>query len=85
MCLALPGCPAPFLAGRLDAALGPGRVLVEAQGHGIVNTVGYITPREDIVRHLTPDGAHVANADGSIAAVVHQYDRFPLLRKLLKP
>eukprot|EP00940_MAST-03C_sp_MAST-3C-sp2_P000001 g1.t1 len=57
--------------------------LVEPRGTGIVNTVGYITPRSTITRYLNADGL-AKNEDGSISAVVHQYDRFPQLSATLK-
>lgn len=70
-------------AGRLQALLpGAGRVVVQPRGEGIVNTVGYIMPRDSITQYLTASGQRVANDDGSVSAVVHQYDRFPLLRRL---
>eukprot|EP00940_MAST-03C_sp_MAST-3C-sp2_P000018 g18.t1 len=57
--------------------------LVEPRGTGIVNTVGYITPRSTIGEYMNADGL-VKNEDGSTSAVVHQYDRFPELSALLK-
>ena len=57
-------------------------VLVQQRGRGIVNTVGSITPRDTIGEYLNDEG-RVKNDDGSISAVVHQYDRFPLLKSLL--
>ena len=51
-------------------------VTVEARGRGIVNTVGYLT-NEGIDRLF--DGSVVRNEDGSVSAVIHQYDRFQKL------
>jgi hypothetical protein len=56
---------------------------MQSQGEGIVNTVGYITPRSSIVDHLNGEGL-VTNYDQSVSAVVHQYDRFPELNVLVK-
>ena len=56
---------------------------MQLQGEGIVNTVGYITPRCSIVDHLNGEGL-VTNYDQSVSAVVHQYDRFPELNVLVK-
>ena len=55
--------------------------VVQSRGEGIVNTVGYITPRTTIDDHLKGD--FVVNSDGKVSAVVHQYDRFPKLNALL--
>ena len=66
-----------YHAGKL-----PVPVLVQPRGRGIVNTVGSITPRDTIGEYLNDEG-RVKNDDGSISAVVHQYDRFPLLKSLL--
>ena len=54
------------------------RMFVQKQGEGIVNTVGYV-PSNDII--LDTDGK-VRNRDGSLPAVIHQYDRLPQLRAL---
>jgi len=57
-------------------------VLVEPRGTGIVNTIGYITPRSTIGDFLNPNGL-VKNTDGSVSSVVHQYDRFPEMKALV--
>lgn len=67
--------------------LGPGAVkaIVEPRGHGVVNTVGYITKDRTsraIEQFLTPDGL-VANEGGSPSAVVHRYDRHAALKQLV--
>ncbi len=55
------------------------RILVQQQGDGIVNTVGII-PKSEISKHINHDG-FVVNKDGSLATIVHQYDRFDVLVK----
>lgn len=59
----------------------PTLTCIQPRGKGIVNTVGYITPRASIKKYFTPAGL-ISNDDGSPSAVVHQYDRFPELIKL---
>ena len=59
------------------------KVLLQAQGKGIINTVGYITPRTDIPKYLNSRG-FVVNADNSVPALIHQYDRFPELVALVQ-
>lgn len=66
-----------YFAKRLDVS-----TIIQSQGDGIVNTVGYITPRNSINEFINDD--FVVNNDGSVSAVVHQYDRFPALVTLLK-
>lgn len=61
----------------------PVSTLIQPRGRGIVNTVGYITPRKTIIRYLDEAGL-VSNVDGSVSAVIHQYDRFPELVSLLQ-
>ncbi len=68
-----------YLTHKLDHSV----VLLEQQGRGIFNTVGYITPKSDIVKHLNKQGL-VANYDGVVSPVIHQYDRFPELRPLVE-
>jgi hypothetical protein len=58
------------------------RIEVQPRGEGIVNTVGYITPRGTIGEHLNSEGL-VVNKDHTVSAVVHQYDRFSELKYLL--
>ena len=58
-------------------------VLVQPRGSGVVNTVGYIQPRSTIGNYLTLDG-WVKNDNGSLSAVVHQYDRFPELERVVQ-
>jgi len=55
-------------------------VLVEKRGEGVVNTAGYI-PQVDIMDEMRFDGM-LLNKDGTISAVVHQYDRFDILTQL---
>lgn len=57
-------------------------VVAQPRGQGIVNTVGYITPRSSITNYIRYDG-YVKNTDNSISPVVHQYDRFPELVSLV--
>ncbi len=68
-----------YLSHKLDHSV----VHMQEQGHGIFNTVGYITPRSDIVKHLDEDGL-IKNYNGVISPVVHQYDRFPELGPLIE-
>ncbi len=61
----------------------PRSFVMQPQGDGIVNTVGYIArTRHHLEKHLDSSG-RVVNSDGSLSPVVHQYDRFPELVKLL--
>ena len=66
-----------YFANHLDVP-----TVVQLRGEGIVNTVGYITPRNAINDHLK--GGYVVNKDNKVSAVVHQYDRFPELIALLR-
>tara|TARA_X000000368_G_scaffold380117_1_gene335690 strand:+ start:2207 stop:7276 length:5070 start_codon:yes stop_codon:yes gene_type:complete len=58
-------------------------ILVQPRGKGIVNTIGYITPRNTISQYLNVNG-NVVNDNGIISPVVHQYDRFPEVVSALK-
>lgn len=58
-------------------------VQVQPRGNGIVNTVGYITPRYTIRNYMHGSSGLVRNNDGTVSPVVHQYDRFPELKTLL--
>ena len=66
-----------YFANQIDVP-----TVVQLRGEGIVNTVGYITPRTTINDHLK--GGYVVNKDDKASAVVHQYDRFPELKALLR-
>jgi len=65
-----------YFANRLGV-----KTLLQPRGKGIVNTVGYI-PRGSISNYLNSDGL-VLDDNGSISAVIHQYDRFPELKNLV--
>lgn len=58
-------------------------ILVQPRGKGIVNTIGYITPKNTISQYLNVNG-NVVNDNGIISPVVHQYDRFPEVVSALK-
>jgi hypothetical protein len=73
-----------YFSGKLNVP-----TLVQPRGEGIVNTVGKLmTGTPDglgctICPYLDSSGL-VSNTDGSISAVVHQYDRFPELKSFLE-
>ena len=69
-----------YYAGKLSSR--GVQVEAEPRGFGIVNTVGYITRHrtgKPITAFCNPETGQVLNDDGSISAVVHQFDRHPQL------
>lgn len=69
-----------YYAGKL-ASRGV-RVEAEPRGFGIVNTVGYITRHRTgkrITAFCDPKTGQVLNNDGTVSAVVHQFDRHQVL------
>lgn len=57
-----------------------GSAVVQRQGAGVVNTVGYLSATY-IEQHIVND--QLVNDDGRPSPVVHQYDRLSSLQKLL--
>jgi len=63
-----------YYSGTLDR----NAISVEKRGSGIVNTVGYMTT-ESVAGIIV--GGQIRNDDGQLSPVIHQYDRFPALKK----
>ena len=63
--------------------VGAATAIAQPRGQGIVNTVGYM-PGNVTTLDLQNKAGLVTNDDGTVAAVVHQYNRVPLLHGLAK-